>query len=104
MAVKLEAMKQLVYSAAEDTSWDGFPSPMSSSAAKIMAAEMAESARIKAESEAAATRLAEAKEKHTSLNSELNAAMKEYSASLRNAKTREARTAAMDANPIKELT
>jgi alkylation response protein AidB-like acyl-CoA dehydrogenase len=39
MAVKLEAMKHLVYSAAQDTSWNGFPSPMSSSAAKIMCVE-----------------------------------------------------------------
>ena len=39
MAIKVEEMRQLVYSAAKDTSLNGFPNPFSSSAARIVASE-----------------------------------------------------------------
>ncbi|MBW2342332.1 MAG: acyl-CoA dehydrogenase family protein [Deltaproteobacteria bacterium] len=41
MAIKIEEMRQLVYSAAKDTSLNGFPNPFTSSAARIVASESA---------------------------------------------------------------
>lgn len=63
-------------------------------------AELLEAARIKAESEAAAKRLADATEKYNALNDELNAAMKNYTAASRNAKTRAERAKLARENPI----
>lgn len=39
MAIKIEEMKHLIYSAAKDTSMNGFPGPLSSSVARIVATE-----------------------------------------------------------------